>query len=709
LQLRIFCRSFKKGSLKIHRSDMTPNHTDSFVNTLGSCMSKTIGRKLWSTVLATALVLSACGGTSDAPEAAFTLQLLHISDADGSDSTALNSVANLSGMIQKFRAQYPQQTLTVSSGDNYIPGPRFNAANDSSLNAALGVAEVGRADIAFLNAMGVQASAIGNHELDLGTRQFADMIRSSGAWSGARFPYLAYNVDFAADSDVASLKLANGGKASEQSGKLTGWTVVDVGGQKIGVIGASSPVFANITSPGKLQFMPALTSSEVDVTGLASVIQKGVDEMTAAGINKVVLLAHMQTLAIEKALAQRLKNVDIIVAGGSNTLLSDANDVLRTGDKSAGDYPYETKDAAGQPTVVVNVDADYKYLGRFMAPFDDKGVLMPQRFDSKLSGAWVTSETDDSAGGVTVSGLVTQVRDAIKAVLKTKDGNVFGKTGEFLEGRRAAVRNEETNFGNLTADANLWYAQRLDPTVQISLKNGGGIRSEIGEVLALPGATSAAVLTAPKANLDAKRQAGEVSQLAVETALKFNNKLWAFNVTATQLKSLLEHGVAVLGSQGRFPQVGGMSFSYDPSRTAQALDANFVVTTAGERIRSLKVGSDVVVQNGVLVGNAQRTFRMVTLDFLAKGTTDAAGGGDSYPFPATADFVNLVDLKTTMTEATAGGAASTSTATLGSEQDAFMKYMKSQFGTTAFGVKDTPSAQDTRIQNLSQRSDTVLN
>jgi 2',3'-cyclic-nucleotide 2'-phosphodiesterase (5'-nucleotidase family) len=196
-------------------------------------MSKTIGKKLWATLLATALVLSACGGTSDAPEAAFTLQLLHISDADGSDSTALNSVANLSGMIQRFRAQYPQQTLTVSSGDNYIPGPRFNAANDSSLSAALGVAEVGRADIAFLNAMGVQASAIGNHELDLGTRQFADMIRSSGAWSGARFPYLAYNVDFAADSDVATLKLANGGKAVEQSGKLTGWTVVDVGGQKL--------------------------------------------------------------------------------------------------------------------------------------------------------------------------------------------------------------------------------------------------------------------------------------------------------------------------------------------------------------------------------------------------------------------------------------------------------------------------------------------
>lgn len=82
-------------------------------------------------------VLTAIGAAvSAAPEAAFTLQLLHISDADGSDSTALNSVANMSGLIHKFRAQFPQQTLTVSSGDNYIPGPRFNAANDTSLKAS---------------------------------------------------------------------------------------------------------------------------------------------------------------------------------------------------------------------------------------------------------------------------------------------------------------------------------------------------------------------------------------------------------------------------------------------------------------------------------------------------------------------------------------------------------------------------------------------
>jgi 2',3'-cyclic-nucleotide 2'-phosphodiesterase (5'-nucleotidase family) len=628
------------------------------------------------------------------------MQLLHVSDADGSDQTTLNSVANLSGLVTKFKADYPSNTLVLSSGDNYIPGPRFNAANDSSLTTLLGAAEVGRADIAFLNAMGVQASAIGNHELDLGTKQFADLIKTSGAWRGAQFPYLAYNVDFTKDSNTSGSKVNNGLEASSLTGgKLAGWTKITVGGETIGVIGASSPVFKNITSTGSLEFTPTLTGTEPNIDTLAAAIQKGVDEMTATGINKVVLLAHMQTIATEKALAAKLKNVDIIVAGGSNTLLTDETDTVRTGDTSAGVYPFQTTSASGAPVVVVNVDADYKYLGRFIAPFDGNGVLMPGRFNTTLSGAWKTSETDDTAGGVTPNSTVQAIRNALNSVLAAKDGTVFGKTSVFLEGRRAAVRNQETNFGNMTADANLWYAKLYDSTAQISLKNGGGIRSEIGEVVAAPGSTSVASLEPPKANTSANRKAGEVSQLAIETALKFNNKLWVFDVTAVELKSLLEHGVASLGSQGRFPQVGGMAFSYDSTKTAQVLDSSFVVTTAGERIRSLKVGSDVVVSNGLIVGDGNRTFRLVTLSFLA-------GRGDGYPFPAT--LTNKTDLAATMTSGTAGGAASTTTATLGSEQDAFMKYMKSQYSTTAYSTSDTAEASDLRIQNLSVRSDSVL-
>ena len=659
-------------------------------------------------ILSAALTLAACGGSgsgggeapaTEAPAAVFTMQLLHVSDADGSDTTTLNSVANLSGLITKFKAEFPSNTLVVSSGDNYIPGPRFNAANESSLATLLGVAEVGRADIAFLNAIGVQASAIGNHELDLNTRQFTDIIKTNGAWKGAQFPYLAYNVDFTKDSNTTGSKVNNGlDAATLTGGKLAGWTKIFVGTETIGVIGASSPVFKNITSPGSLEFTPTLTGSEPNVDALAAEIQKGVDEMTAAGINKVVLLAHMQTISIEKALATKLKNVDIIVAGGSNALLSDETDSLRAGDTSAGAYPFQATSASGAPVVVVNVDADYKYLGRFIAPFDSNGVLIPARFNTSLSGAWQTSETSDTAGGVTPNTTVQAIRDALKSVLASKDGAVFGKTNVFLDGRRASVRNQETNFGNLTADANLWYAKLHDTTAQISLKNGGGIRSEIGEVVAVAGSTASASLERPKANPSANRKAGEISQLAIETALKFNNKLVVIDITAIELKSLLEHGVASLGSQGRFPQVAGLAFSYDASKTAQVLNSSFAVTTAGERIRSLKVGNDVVVNNGVIVGIGSRTFRLVTLDFLS-------GRGDGYPFPL--PLSNKTDL-TTLTSANLGGPASTATATLGGEQDALMKYLKSQFGTNAYNTPDTIEALDLRIQNLAVRADTVL-
>ena len=40
-------------------------------------------------------------------------------------------------------------------------------------------------------------------------------------------------------------------------------------------------------------------------------------------------------------------------------------------------YPYETNDADGSLVIVVNVDADYKYLGSLVVTFDKKGHVQP--------------------------------------------------------------------------------------------------------------------------------------------------------------------------------------------------------------------------------------------------------------------------------------------------------------------------------------------
>ncbi len=493
----------------------------------------------------------------------------------------------------------------------------------------------------------------------------------------------------------------NGGNVNALANRVSGWARISVGTETIGVIGASSPVFTTIATTGNLGFTPTQTGGGgFDVAALARNLQTGVDEMRAAGINKIVLLAHMQTISVERQLARLLNGVDIIVAGGSNTLLSDATDALRPGDTSMGAYPTLEMSSTNEPVAVVNVDADYKYLGRFIAPFDAQGRLIPSLFDTSRSGAQITNQVNDAAGGVTPVPRVVQLRDALNAVIRAQDGNVQGRTSVFLDGRRNSVRNQETNFGNLTADANLFYAQAIDPTVQISLKNGGGIRSEIGEITAPAGSTDAsqAILSPPRANPDANRAAGEISQLAIGSALRFNNSLVTLDVTASQLKTLLEHGVAMLGSQGRFPQVGGMAFSYDPAGTPQVVTSGSV-TTLGTRIRSLLVGTDVVVRNGSLQGDPNRVFRLVTLGFLADG-------GDGYPFPPTANQVNRVNLNSVATASTAGGMSNF--AAPGTEQDALGEYLQARFRTTPFAVAETPDTLDLRIQNIGRRTDTVL-
>ena len=665
-------------------------------------------------VFGSAVLLASCGGSDEvrlppsnsAPAACFTMQLLHMADADGSDTTALGSIANLSGLVARFRAELPNNTLVVSSGDNYIPGPRFNASGDPALAPVLGTPDVGRADIEFLNAMGVQASALGNHELDLGPLQFNNIINSAGTgtatWAGARFPYLAYNVNFTPETSIAARVTASGALASAMANRVSGWSRVSYGTDTVGVIGASSPIFTTIATTGNLGFSPAQTGGgNFDINALAANLQLGINEMRAAGINKIVLLAHMQTLTVERQLATLLDGVDIIVAGGSNTLLSDANDVLRAGDTSAGTYPIMLNSRSGEPVALVNVDADYKYLGRLIAPFDADGRLIPALFDPVRSGAFVTSQTNDTAGGVTPIPRVVQVRDALNAVIRTQDGNVQGSTAVFLDGRRASVRNQETNFGNLTADANLFYAQQLDASVRVSLKNGGGIHSEIGEIVAPAGSTDPTQVSfgAPRANPDANRATGEISQLAISSSLRFNNSLSVVSITAAKLKELLEHGVAVLGSQGRFPQVGGMAFSYDPAGTAQVTSGAgtaAAVITAGTRIRSLLVGTEVIVRNGALVGDPNRLIRMVTLGFLA-------GGGDGYPFGA---VTNRVDLTGVATATTGGGRSNF--ALPGTEQDALSEFLQSRFKTTPFAAAEVPELLDTRIQNVSRRTDTVL-
>jgi len=624
----------------------------------------------------------------------FALQLLHVADIDSTSATlALENVKHFSALLNHFRAQYPDQSLALSSGDNWIPGPRYSAAADDRLAPMLGLPGNGRGDVGLLNAMGFQASTLGNHELDQSPSGFVAVISPetvAGAnWPGADFPYVSVNLDFSTEPATAPLVVSDGLPATSIPNRLSGWTTIEVAGQTIGVVGATTPSLGNITSEGGIGVAPA---DAADLDALAAEIQPAVDALTARGVNKIILLAHMQQIAIEQALAERLSDVDIIVAGGSNTRLFDADDVIRPGDTKQGPYPIQLVSPQGEPVLVVNTDGDYKYLGRLVSVFDPQGLLDLASLDEAVNGAYAATEDRLGDLGLSVAADadadVIDIADTLLTVIDELNGNLLGLTEVYLDGNRGTVRTEEANLGNLTADANLWTARQADPRVLVSIKNGGGIRAAIGQVLYPPGSTN------PEDLEYLPPDGGLVTQLDAQSALAFNNGLTLLTVTAEELRAIIEHGVAAssldpANTQGRFPQVAGIRFSWDPALPANA------------RVRSLAVVDDSgalidsLVKEGAVVGDPDRGLRIVTLGFLADG-------GDGYPFPQT----DRLDI------AAADDAPRTGAfdfAADGSEQDALAEYLGTFFSEVGYELAEMPALDDRRNQNLglTGKSDSV--
>ncbi|MEO1649347.1 MAG: choice-of-anchor I family protein [Pseudomonadota bacterium] len=826
-------------------------------------------------------------GRSNAPAgpAAFTLELLHIADQEAG-AAAVADAPNLSAVLNALRAEdlgddgMADNTLTLSSGDAIIPGLFYDASADVFGSAGIG-------DIQIQNELGIQAIALGNHEFDFGTAELAALIDGSAPgdfsalsgtaldgldFGGTDFTYLSANLDFSADPNLAPLEVAGG--QAPQGNVVSSSTVIDVNAELIGVVGATTPTLASISSPGSTGIAPqpfGANPTDAELDALAAEIQSEVDTLLADNptMNKVVLLSHMQQINIEQALAERLTDVDIIVAGGSNTRLFDEDDRARAGDSDQGQYPLTVTNAGGTDTLVVNTDGSYKYVGRLVVDFDADGNIITDSYDAAVSGAFATddlgvldvalgaldpfemseaqqvgtavpdtaatgsvtvTEFDPATGMVTISGTfsglqdanasnallpigptdaegnptsaihlhsgaagengpivrnftvtdngdgsgsftgsftltpeelqglvdgdtyvnlhttdfnsgqlrgqvdipagiaatglvdteVQAIADAIEAQIVATESNVFGVSDVFLNGNRSGtgadddpdgVRTQETNLGNLTADANLAAAQEIDNTVVVSIKNGGGIRASIGETVVPAGGTEA--VRSPNGEVvdgdgNVIKPAGGISQNDIQTTLAFNNGLTLLTLTRQELIDVLEHGVSALpGVSGRFPQVSGVEFSYDADNAVgeRVIDAAIVDPETGDVIAQL-------AENGAVVGDPAEEFRIVTLDFLAAPRFDDngnfTGAGDGYPFPNTntdpavgevgADAARVNPVALEQENVQTGDATF---ADDGTEQDALAEYLNDNFnpanGGTAFNEADTGPESDSRI------------
>lgn len=123
-------------------------------------------------------------------------------------------------------------------------------------------------DIAIHNLLGVEASTVGNHEFDLGSKVFRDSITPGSGWVGAQFPYLSANLDFSRDTDLNprftnTTSTPGLEEASSQKGKIVPSAVVTKNGEKIGLVGATTQILEQISSTGgvEVKASPAMAAS----------------------------------------------------------------------------------------------------------------------------------------------------------------------------------------------------------------------------------------------------------------------------------------------------------------------------------------------------------------------------------------------------------------------------------------------------------------
>ena len=501
----------------------------------------------------------------------FTLVVLHNNDGESKllpDSEAgFPGVARFAALMKELRAEAARTAdgvVALTSGDNFLA------------SRELGVS-LGRAgplyDSTALSGL-YDAMGLGNHDFDLGPEVTARFI---GGFDPPA-PFVAANLDFSAEPALRALV---------DDGRLAASAVVEAGGQPIGVIGAVTPQLPNISSPRR-----------VAVSAVLPAVAAEVESLTARGVDKIILVSHLQDVAAEAALIPRLSGVDAVIAGGGDDLLRNPGDTCMPTAEPVGRYPILVADSEGVEVPLVTAPGGYRCTGALTVVFDAAGRVTEATGRSVEVGAEVAPDPGVQAA------VVEPLAEAVAAA----DSQVIGIARVDLDGRRGMVRTAATNQGNLHADAlraaaaDLWQSAGA-PAPDIAVQNGGGIRN------------------------DAMLRAGPVTVGHTWDIAPFGNLVVVGEVPRETFRVLLEQAVdRAPRAAGHFAQVSGFTFAYDPSAPARAIDRDGDCSVSGHpggRVRDvvLNDGTVIVADGAVVPGDP---VVLATVDFLADG-------GDCYP------------------------------------------------------------------------------
>ena len=579
------------------------------------------------------------------PRSAVTLTLLHNNDGESSlaaDAIYKTTAGDLRvGGTAAFASVFKREiasarnagnaVLSVYAGDSFLPSKNLICSEPGSATSTKPVLDaVAQAKMPY------DVHVLGNHEFDYGTPFLSRYIKAFGTNGKPSHPFISSNLDFKQNPDLKSMVgRSTMTKGSIAKGKVLGKSYIHIDPvtkHRFGVVSAVTWSLRTISSPGTVK----LTSSDLQST--AKVVQKEIDTLQKMGVNKIILVSHLQAVANDRALVGWLKGVDVAVAGGGDELLENSGiedrlELIPGESKPVGEYPLSLVDINGEEVPLVTTSGNYKYLGRVDLVFDKRGNLeginpltsYPRRVVPASTVATAAGLTDAVTPDESITNLVDTPLTTCLAGFTTP---IAASNTVFNTDRGSAtvlgVRTGETNGGNLVADAFAYsYNQRYEkaglpkPSTAaplIAIQNGGGIRQN------------------PAITLPVNGKVGEITRGNTFDLLPFGNTLVAMTgVTPSQLKSIFERSCSISTSGGgQFLQVSGLKVVCLRSGTAQVVSnpsagANVgQITTEGTRVKSITLSDGrALVTAGAPVAGAPNVT-IVTNNFTADG-------GDNYP------------------------------------------------------------------------------
>ena len=364
--------------------------------------------------------------------AEYTLHILHTNDmhsriesinkydstcnAEGeAEGECFGGFARVKTAIDTKKAQLDNQNVVVLDAGDPFQGSLFYTTYK------------GAAEAEFMEQMGYDAMAVGNHEFDDGPQGLADFIDK------VSFPVISGNLDLSAEASL--------------NGKVENHVVLEVGGKKIGVVSALATDTVETSSPGP----NVLFQDEIEA------LTQDVATLEAEGVDIIIALTHVG-LPVDLAIAEAVPGIDVVIGGHSHTLMSNEDGTPA--------YPTMVGDAA-----VAQAYAYTKYLGHLTVTFDDAGVVTAASGDPMLLDASVEPN----------AAFVDRIAE-MGAPIEEMKTRVVAEAADAIEGDRSVCRVQECAMGSLIADAMLDRVK--DQGIEIAIQNGGGIRASIdsGEI-----------------------------------------------------------------------------------------------------------------------------------------------------------------------------------------------------------------------------------